>query len=89
MDQEIKIKSVESDCLAEVKEEITIKEELIETNMDNVIEDISKPKPRLLENSTKTNNVHGDSVEGKNIDIIKTEIKTELLNILDCILMIV
>ena len=77
MDQNIKIESVESDCLAEVKEEITIKEELIESNMDNVIEDISKPKPRLLGNSIKANNVHGNSVEGKNIDVIKTNIETE------------
>ena len=38
---------------------------------------ISKPKPGLLENSIKANSVLGDSVEGKNIDIIKTEIKTE------------
>jgi hypothetical protein len=52
MDQDIKIESVKSDCLAELKEEITIKEELFETNMD-------------------------DSVEEKNTDIIKTEIKTE------------
>jgi hypothetical protein len=52
MDQKIKIESIESDCLAELKEEVTIKEELFETNMDN-------------------------SVEGKNVDIIKTEIKTE------------
>ena len=75
MDQDIKIESVESDCLAELKEEITIKEELYETNRNNVInrnfEDISKPKPRLLENSIMANNVHGDSVKGKNIDIIK------------------
>ena len=77
----MKVESVESDCLAELKEEITIKEELYETNMDKVIyrnfEDISKPKPRFLDNSIKANNVHGDSVEGKNIDIIKTKIKTE------------
>ena len=49
--------------------------------MDNVInrnfEDISKPKPRLLENSIKANNVNGDTVEEKNIDMIKTKIKTE------------
>ena len=81
MDQEIKIESVESNCLAEPNKEITIKEELYENNIDNVIyrnfEDISKPKPRFLENSIKTNNVHGDSVEGKNIDIIKNEVKTE------------
>ena len=79
MDQDIKIESL--DCLAELKEEITIKEELFETNMNNVVnrnfEDISKPKPRLLENSIMANNVHGDSFKGKNIDIIKTEIKTE------------
>ena len=66
MDQNIKIESVESDCLAE----INIKEELIETNMDYVInrnfEDISKPKPRPFENSIMANNVHGDSIKGKN-----------------------
>ena len=73
MDQEIKIESVESNCLAEPNKEITIKEELYENNIDKVIyrnfEDISKPKPRFLENSIKTNDVLGNSVEGKNIDI--------------------
>ena len=46
MDQNIKIEVVKSDCLAELKEEITIKEELIETNMDNVINKNFQTKTR-------------------------------------------
>ena len=61
--------------------EITIKEELYETNANDGLnrnfEDISKPKSMLLQNSIKANNVHGDSIQGKNPVVIKTEIKTE------------